>query len=234
MTAEVCLTPALINQFDLQGKNVVIIDIFRATSCMVTGLCNEVTAIYPVASVDECLAHGDQGRIMAGERGGQKLEAFDIGNSPYDYLSETVHGREVAVTTTNGTLAIDKSRSANEIIIAAFLNLSATRDYLLELDGDIVLHCAGWKGSVNLEDTLFAGALLEALGDHIEIVGDAAQMALSLFQHHKGDLIGVARSSGHAQRLAKFGIVKDIDFCMTFDKYEGVILMDGDRLVKRS
>ncbi len=233
MTAEVCLTPALIHQYDLAGKSAVIIDIFRATSCMVTGLCEDVRRIYPVSTVEECLEHGRNGKVMAGERGGQKIPEFDIGNSPYDYRSELVKGKDVAVTTTNGTQAIEKSRDAAEVIIGAFLNLTATRDYLLSLDRDIVLHCAGWKGTVNLEDTLYAGALLDALGPEVQLLDDSSLLALSLYQRHADNLTEVSKKSGHAKRLAKFGITRDIEFCMTIDQYQAVIVMASDHLVKK-
>ena len=232
MTVEVCLTPELIHQFELKDKNVVIIDIFRATSCIVTGICNDVRRIYPVATVDECLAHGKGGKIMAGERGGQKIEAFDIGNSPYDYLSEMVRGRDVAVTTTNGTLAISKSQEAHQVIMGAFLNISATATHLLGLKRDVILHCAGWKGTVNLEDTLYAGAIIEHLGDAVQLINDSAYLSKSVFEKSKNELLGVALVSAHAQRLAGFGITRDIEFCMTLDKYHDVVVMKNEYLVK--
>ncbi|MEM9326345.1 MAG: 2-phosphosulfolactate phosphatase [Bacteroidota bacterium] len=232
MTAEVCLSPILVDQFDMRGKNVVIIDIFRATSCMVTGLCNEVDRIYPVASVEECLRLGGEGMIMAGERGGQKIEEFDIGNSPFDYLSEQVRSRRVAVTTTNGTQAINKSEDAYQIIIGAFLNLAATVNYLVRQDLDVILHCAGWKGTINLEDTLFAGAVLDSLGDRVQLKDDACQLARSLYRDHQDNLLGIAKQSGHAARLAKFGITRDIEFCMTQNTYDEVVVMRENYLSK--
>ncbi len=226
MKVEVCLTPALIDQHELAGKTVVVIDIFRATSCMVTGLNHGVRAIYPVATVEECLSLGKEGMVMAGERGGKKVAEFDIGNSPFEYMSERVQGREVAVSTTNGTLAISKSAAAAEILIGAFLNLSVTVQCLQEKGRDLVLHCAGWKGTPNLEDTLYAGAVIDKLQD-TQLVNDSAALALSLLRHHQSDLLTAGKASGHAKRLAGFGVEKDIAFCMEMDRYTKVVAQEG-------
>ncbi len=230
MTAEVCLTPELIHQHELQSKLVVVIDIFRATSCMVTGLSSGVKAIYPVETVEECLKLGAKGMIMAGERGGQKLADFDIGNSPYEYMQDSVKGKDVAVSTTNGTLTLKKSMDAKEILVASFLNITSTAKYLKEQKLDAVLHCAGWKGTPNVEDTLFAGALLNELD--VALTGDSALLAHHFYKCNKQDLLAVAQSSGHAHRLAAFGVTKDIEFCVTRDVYDGVIKLEGDHLIK--
>ncbi|MEQ9302757.1 MAG: 2-phosphosulfolactate phosphatase, partial [Marinoscillum sp.] len=154
---EVCLTPDLIKQYTLEGKIVVVVDIFRATSCMVTGLAYGVKSIVPVATVDDCFEMGKKGLITAGERGGKKIDGFEIGNSPFDYMQEKFKGQTIAVTTTNGTKALLASLQAEEILIGAFLNLRAIANYISSSTKDVVIHCAGWKGTVNTEDTLFAG-----------------------------------------------------------------------------
>lgn len=230
MTVEVCLTPDLINQFSLEGKIVVVIDIFRATSSMVTGLSNGVKAIYPVASVDACLAYGKKGMLTGGERGGKKLPEFDLGNSPFDYRSEKARGQEVSMTTTNGTRAIAESKNADEVVIGSFLNLSATLDYLKEKAKPLILHCAGWKGSVNLEDTLFAGALISRLTDY-QPENDAALLALDFYNFNKENLLEVSKKSSHAKRLSGFGVDKDIAFCLKEDLYKTVVVLDNEKLV---
>ena len=154
MNIEVCYTPDLIHQFELKGKVVVVIDILRATSCVVAGLNSGVAKIKPVASVEECLALGKEGYVTAGERGGQKIEEFDMGNSPFQYMNPKLRGKKVAATTTNGTKAIKLSSDADRIIVGAFLNLSAVVEELEKLNQDIILFCAGWKGRYNLEDSL--------------------------------------------------------------------------------
>jgi 2-phosphosulfolactate phosphatase len=231
---EVCLTPELIHQFDLKGKIVVVVDIFRATSCMVAGMATDVKAIYPVAELEECLALGKQGKIMAGERGGIKVADFDIGNSPFDYMSDQVKGKEIAVTTTNGTQAIVKSIGADEILIGAFLNLSALKNYISKSGKDIIIHCAGWQGKVNLEDTLFAGALINVLKESHISEGDTALVALCVYEQNKYDLIKAAKASSHAIRLSGFGVEKDLEYCMQESLFDVVPIYLNDKILNVS
>lgn len=230
-TVEVCLTPELIHQHALTGKVVVVVDIFRATSCIVTGLANEVASIRPVAEVEETLKLGKEGYLMAGERGGVKLKEFDMGNSPFEYQSESVKGQKIAISTTNGSQAILKSAEADQIIIGAFLNIDAVAQYLLQSKKDVVIHCAGWKGTVNLEDTLFAGALIDECAEELDPTGDSALLAHQLYIANHDNLFGIAQQSGHAERLAGFGIEKDLEFCMTLDEYHVVPRLVGEELV---
>ncbi|MEQ9403223.1 MAG: 2-phosphosulfolactate phosphatase [Cyclobacteriaceae bacterium] len=228
-TIEVCLSPELIHQHKLEGKTVVVVDIFRATSCIVTGLGCGVEAIRPVAEIEECLELGNKGYLMAGERGGIKVGEFDMGNSPFEYQSEAVKGKKVAISTTNGSQAIVKSEGADEIIIGAFLNLEAVSEYLLASKNNVIIHCAGWKGTVNLEDTLFAGALIDECAEEVKSTGDAALLAHQLYVGNHENLFGLARQSAHAERLAGFGIEKDLEFCMTENEYLVVPkLIDGE------
>lgn len=230
-TLEVCLSPELIHQHSLVGKTVVVVDIFRATSCIVTGLASGVTAIKPVADVEECKKLGNQGYLTAGERGGIKVPEFDMGNSPFEYQSEGVKGKKVAISTTNGSQAIVKSSAAHEIVIGAFLNLEAVAEHLLQAKNDVVIHCSGWKGKVNLEDTLFAGALIDECAEEMKMVGDTSHLAHQLYVGNHDNLFGIAKQSSHAERLTGFGIEKDLEFCMTLNEYQVVPLLVDDELV---
>lgn len=218
-TIEVCLSPELIHQHDLTGKVVVVVDIFRATSCIVTGLANGVQIVKPVSEVEEAFEFQKEGYLAAGERGGQKLEGFDLGNSPFDYLEDHVKGNKVVISTTNGTQAILKSKQADEIVIGAFLNMQAIITYLLQVSKSVVIHCAGWKGNPNLEDTLFAGAVIDECAEEMQLAGDAAILAHQLYIGNHENLVGIAKQSSHAERLAGFGVEKDLEFCMKEDEY---------------
>ena len=228
MKVDVCYTPELIHQFNVSEKIVVVIDVLRATSCMVAGLGSGVKSITPVATVEECEALGKRGFIMAGERGGQKLPQFDIGNSPFDYMLPEYKGQFIAATTTNGTRAIELSKSAPEVIVGAFLNFSAVVKHLEDQQRDVLLFCAGWKGRYNLEDSLFAGAVCEKLKEQANFDSDAAMAALYLYQSMAHDLTYYIKQSNHAARLSKFGIMKDIAFCAKLDEFDIVPkLVDG-------
>lgn len=229
---EVCLSPELIHLFDLKGKIVVMVDILRASSSMTTGLAHGVTEIKPVAQLEECSALKEQGYFTAGERNGQKVDGFDIGNSPFSYMKEKFKGGKIATTTTNGTLAITKSTNADQILVGSFLNLTSVANYLKEQGKDIVIHCAGWKGNYSLEDTLFAGALFEVLQDSFDSDNDAAHSALTIYKAAKERLYETILESSHAKRLEKHNIIKDLEFCSKIDVYDIVpILKNGSLIV---
>ncbi|UII23030.1 2-phosphosulfolactate phosphatase [Fulvivirga ligni] len=226
---DVCLSPELIHLFDLKGKVVVIVDILRATSCMTTGIAHGVKAIRPFADRDACIKMREQGYFIAGERNGIKVEGFDLGNSPFDYMAENVKNQKVAVTTTNGTVAIEKSAEAAEIIIGSFLNISAVADYLKKQDKDALIFCAGWKGKVNMEDSLFAGALVKRLKGEFVNECDAPLFAHTAFEYSEAQLLDVIKGSSHAKRLNNLNIHEDIEFCMKMDEYDVVpVIRDGE------
>lgn len=225
---EVCLTPELIHLHPPQGKTVVVTDILRATSCMVTALANGVGSITPVATVEQCQILQAKGYLAAGERNGVQVEGFDLGNSPLSYIDNDYSGRKLAMTTTNGTLAITKSNGANSILIGAFLNLSRLVDQLSTQTDDLLIVCSGWKGKVSFEDTLFAGALVSRLFPIYDTECDAAALARELFEANQNDILAAIQKSSHYQRLKKLNIDRDFEFCATIDKYDVVpVLKDG-------
>jgi len=146
-------------------------------------------------------------------------------------MDRKLKGQKIAFTTTNGTQAIAKAIEAREIIIGSFLNLSAITKYLVEGDNNVLLVCAGWKGKVNLEDTLFAGAVVDLLGDHIEPDCDSPLAAQHLYSIAKNDMVGFLANASHVKRLARLDIHKDIKFCMTPDQYAVVPRLDAGVLV---
>lgn len=228
----VCLSPELIHLSDIENKIVVVVDIFRATSSMVTALANEVTSITSFTDLKTCRGYRDKGYVIAGERNGLTAEGFELGNSPRSYLNGAYSGKKIAMTTTNGTLAIDKSKpGAAEILIGSFLNLSATAQYLTRRENDVLILCAGWKGNFNLEDSLYAGALVEALSESHDFDDDGALAMKMLYQSNKHDLASFLNQASHAKRLQNHGIAEDIEFCLTLDKYDLIGKLVGDELV---
>lgn len=214
--------------YDVADKSIVVVDILRATSSMTTAFAHGIESIYPVAKLDECREMKTKGFLIAGERDGVKVEDFDLGNSPFEYMAENLKGKQIAFTTTNGTQAIAKSFGAKEIIIGAFLNLSAVADHLVKSNNDILIVCAGWKGKVNLEDTVFAGALVEKLNDKFSLACDAPLAARHLYNCAKDDMIRFLSASSHVRRLNRLNIHEDMAFCLTIDKYRVVpVLKDG-------
>jgi 2-phosphosulfolactate phosphatase len=232
-TIDVCLSPDLIHIYDFEGKVAVVTDILRATSCMTTAFAHGVKEIVPVDSLEECLDYGAKGFLTAAERNGKKVDGFNFGNSPYSYMESSLKGKSVAVTTTNGTRAIKLAKDrADEVVIGSFLNLSAVADFVNQIDKDVVVVCAGWKGRVNLEDSLFAGALVDKLKGQYSLELDAAKMALSLYDAAKSDMMAFLDGCNHIERLQKLNIQKDINFCLNIDVYDAVPVLDGKRLIK--
>ena len=230
---EVCLTPDLVKTYGVENKIVVVVDILRATSCMTTALANGITSITPVASVEECQALKDKGYLAAAERDGKTVEGFDFGNSPFTYMDKSLAGKKLAVTTTNGTLAITRSVNAEEVVIGSFLNITAVAQYLMSQQHDVMILCAGWKGMVNLEDTIFAGALVDMLSDSFDIENDSSIAALALYRMAKDDMMGFLKNSSHAKRLKGLSIIKDIDFCLKRDVYSIIpVLKNGELVIK--
>jgi len=217
---EVCLSPRLIELYELKGKTVVVVDILRATSSMVTGMAHYVKEIIPVTTVEKCFELQKKGCIAAGERNGQVVDGMDMGNSPFSYMDKNLESKTIAMTTTNGTVAIEKSTSAKQILIGAFLNIQCLADYLKEYKNDVLVFCAGWKGRVNLEDSLFAGNLIHLLEGSHTCQDDAALMARSMYTSAQHDISAYLADCAHAQRLGNLGIQKDIDFCFQKDKYQ--------------
>lgn len=230
-TIDVCLSPDLMHLYNVQDKTVVIIDILRATSCMTTAFAHGISSITPFAKLEDCITMKAKGYLTAGERDGKKVDGFDLGNSPFEYMDENLKGKKIAFTTTNGTQAIIKAIEAREIIIGSFLNLSAITNHLLEGKNNVLLVCAGWKGKVNLEDTLFAGAVVDQLKGYIEPDCDSPLAAQHLYSIAKNDIVGFLSNASHVKRLAKLNIQKDIEFCMTPDTYGVVPVLSSGVLI---
>lgn len=230
-TIDVCLTPELLHLHNIENSIVVVVDVFRATSCMTTAFANGVGSIIPVATIDECVAYQQQGYLAAAERDGKTPEGFDFDNSPFSYMVDKVKDATICVTTTNGTLAITKSKSAVKVMVGSFLNLGALATYLKDQQYDVLILCAGWKGKPNLEDTLFAGALVERLKEEFMIEEDSALMALRQYQNAKDDLLSYVASSSHVRRLQRLGIQKDIAYCLQHDLYDVLPVLRGNALV---
>ena len=216
-TIEVCFSPEQLHLFDINDKIVVVVDILRATTTIAWALHNGVSSVTPVMSVEEALSF-DNGRIKAAERKGQKVEGFDYGNSPFDYENDDVKGKELILTTTNGTKALKMAEGADGVVCGAFINHKAVKKHLLDTGKSVVVLCAGWKGHFSLEDTLYAGALVYDLKDQFEFELDSTLAAYHIYKRMRPKLMVAIENSSHYNRLQKLGIQKDIEFAMKFDK----------------
>ena len=229
---EVCLTPALLNLYDTRNSIVVVIDVLRATSSIVYGIDNGAEAIIPVAQVEDCLNYADKGFLLAAERNGEVVEGYNFGNSPFSYIADKVKGKTVVLTTTNGTKALHMAREqAHQVVIGSFLNLKSLSNWLKTQDKDVLLLCAGWKDKFNLEDTLFAGAVVNELRKDFIHFDDSCVAAEDLYLLAKDDLRGYLHKSSHSHRLAELNIEADVQFCLQANICTAIPVLVGDALV---
>ena len=235
MNIEVCYTPQAYPLFHKDDAIVVVIDVFRATSAIVTAFYNGVSKMIPVASVEEAREYQQNGFMAAAERNGEMIEGFELGNSPFGYMNGRVKGKTIAISTTNGTQAIEVSRNASKIIVGSFLNIGVLCEYLVEQNKDVILLCAGWKNKFNLEDTVFAGAVVDKLTSDnpaLEIACDSAIASKHLYSLSKTDLFEFLGNSSHRNRLAKLDLERDIKYCLTPNLCPIIPVMEGKYLVK--
>lgn len=214
------LSPRLLDLYDISNSIVVIIDVFRATSTIATALYNGAAKVIPVDSVAKCIELGKiTGGITAGERDGKVVEGLEHGNSPAEYPRDFIEGQTLVLTTTNGTkllhMALD--RGASEVITGSFPNLSAVCDHLVAENKNVILGCSAWKDKFNLEDTLFAGAVIQRIKAHFTIHCDSSLMAEEMYRLHQNDMYAFIRQTTHWHRLAAYGLEKDLEYCVTAD-----------------
>lgn len=215
------LSPKLLDVYDVNDGLVVIIDVFRATSTIATALYNGAEKIIPVDNVEECIALGNSipKSITAGERDGKVIEGLQYGNSPTDYPRSFIGGKTLVLTTTNGTklLHMALNKGASEIITGSFPNLSAVCNYLKQTNKNVFLGCSAWKDKFNLEDTLFAGAVIEQVKNNFTVHCDSSLMAEEMYALHKHEMKSFIRNTTHWNRLAKFGLEADMEYCVDID-----------------
>ena len=230
------LSPALLHLYDVSSSIVVIIDVLRATSTIATALYNGAKHIIPVDSVAECIRIGKQiDGITAGERDGKVAGGLEHGNSPFEYYPEFIKDKVLVLTTTNGTrllhMALDKN--AKGIITGSFPNISAVCNYLIQQSRPVILGCAAWKDRVNIEDTLFAGAVISRIKNHFDINCDASAMAETMYNDAKENLYEFmkAKNASHYHRLSNYGLEKDIRYCLTDDEANVLCIFKDGKLV---
>jgi 2-phosphosulfolactate phosphatase len=238
---EVILTPAeiaLLPARDLSATTCVVFDVLRATSTILTALNNGARRVWPVATIEEARALREKSlpdALLGGERRGQRIEGFDLGNSPREYTAEAVGGRDIIMTTTNGTVALRACAASGEVHIGSLLNLDALAARLLRLntpDTRLLLVCAGSGTRYSLEDALAAGALLSRLTVGVPDVGsdggDAGRTVRAVYEHYREDLAATLRTTDNGRRLAELGLAADVDWCSRVSVFDELAMMiDG-------
>lgn len=237
MRVDVALLPAALTAAELSTATVLVVDVLRASTTIVTALTNGCLGIVPLDDPDEARrrAAAHPGSLIAGERRGEPLEGFDLGNSPLEFTRERVGGRMLFLTTSNGTKALLAARPASAIGVAGFVNLGATAAWALSGGRDLVVLCSGERGDRSLEDEMCAGFLVERLlasSPDTQAGRDATEVARRARSYGK-DLTRLAQDSRWARHLASRGRAGDVAACLTLDASDLVPVYrpDVDKIV---
>lgn len=226
------MSPAIYDKHADDRNIVVIVDILRATSSICAAIHNGVKSIIPVATVEEARIIKQQGYMVASERDGYVLDFADFGNSPFNFTPETVGGKEIVYSTTNGTRCIHMASHSKAVVIGSFLNISALADWLILQDAPVLIFCASWKDRFSLEDTVFAGALAERLmnSGKFKTICDAVTASIDLWNLAKIDLFGYIQKAAQKGRLASKGLDDCIEYCLTADQTLVIPVFEDDRI----
>jgi 2-phosphosulfolactate phosphatase len=231
---EVALSPVEISHLpeaELGDTTVVVFDVLRATSSMITGLAHGVACFLPVKTLEAArtLKAQRSDLLLAGERNGVPPSGFDLGNSPAEF--KNVRRRQIIITTTNGTAALEKVRSAKMVLLGSLLNLTMLAEFIQSSSPQhLLLVCAGTGDKFSLEDAIGAGALLANLKrtDY----SDAASMVRALYSQVRGDLEGCLCNSQNGQALLAIGKGEDVRECSRLSVYNVVGMMRGEAVVR--
>jgi 2-phosphosulfolactate phosphatase len=235
-TLNTVLSPSLLKLYDISESAVVIIDVLRATSTIAAALYNGAKSVIPVDSVADCIKLGKQMEVItAGERDGRIAEGLQFGNTPLQYTKEFINGKTLVLTTTNGTRLLHLALNANAktIITGSFCNISSVCDYIVNQKTNVILACAAWKNRVNIEDTLFAGAVISRVKSYFGINCDASHIAETLYLQAKKNLFEFLKekNASHYHRLMNFNLEEDIRFCLTEDNADILSIYSNGRLI---
>ena len=235
MRVDVRFTPEEARVGDLGGVTAVVIDVVRATSCIVEAIANGARSVHPAISVEEAVAlqaglngRGDRA-LLCGERGGLRIDGFDLGNSPAEFAAAAVGGRRLVMTTTNGTRAFAAARHADRVLTASFFNLSAVAEAVRD-DDVVAIVCAGKEGRFSLDDAVCAGHVVRALLDRAAgpvTLADAAVAVRDLAAVH-GVSAGMLAGTAAGRALVEVGLGADLALCARADRHQIVPMMqDG-------
>ena len=226
---DICFLPSQWRALDrdrLRASACAVIDVIRATSTIVTALASGADGVQPIGSVGDAFVLKAQNpdALLAGERGGQAVAGFDLGNSPEVFTPARVLGKRVILTTTNGTRALAACVGARAVVTASFLNLTAVAQHLRKIGPPWIILCAGCDGEFGVDDAAVAGALAEAL--------DQDHALVSLYRSVQRDLTEMLLGSAAGRELRKVGLEKDVPFCAKLDQFALVPTLGADGVLR--
>jgi 2-phosphosulfolactate phosphatase len=221
-----------VSPLNITDKNVAIIDVYRTTSVIVTALEHNAACIIPADSIEEAWGVFNKSKkdqtLLAGERKALPIKGFHLDNSPSSYSEKRVSGKNIILTTSNGTRAIKACRKCKNLYIASFLNVSSVADTLLQGDHDICIVCSGTLGTFSIEDGLCAGAIVSICRKKREVMISDLGWAMKRLYETESNIKELLKNGSFAYNyLLKTDYVDDIDYCLKIDQYNIVPVFDS-------
>ena len=220
-----------------RGDIIVIIDVLRSSSTIITALANGASEIIPTPTVKKAkqMKQRNPEYILAGERKGLKPRGFELGNSPGEFTRKKIYGRVIILTTTDGTKAFEIAKeSARPVLVGGFLNAEAVGKRLSDLayrnNCGVSLIACGKKGKLSIEDFVCTGRILEMMPVEELALSDSALAAFAASKGAGEKVVELVRSSEHGKYLERIGLAKDIEFCLRINRYSDVPIFDSDRI----
>lgn len=233
-----CPSPRLLEAYltpESRFDAIVVTDILRATATITEALSAGATAIIPVESLEELRSYQEKGGyLIAGERGGKKVDFADFGNDPQEYTPHKVKGRTLVLSTTNGTQNLRTTHrlaSTTPIYIGTIGNLDMLARLLEDRYSRILVSASGWQNRFSFEDSLFAALLIKSFSQTPQVLDDASLMAMATLEHYGKEWKKAVEQSEHYQRLSKLLPKERIDYCLKAYLYSVVPRYDGHQII---
>jgi len=215
-----------------------VIDVLRSSTTIAVALNNGAREIIPVESIENAVKisgslFGDV-TLRGGERNGKTIQGFNLGNSPLEYTEATVKGKSIIFCTTNGSVAMYKSRFAQNLAIGTFVNISTVIDFIKEIKQDFVLICARRANAFSnfsLEDAVCAGMIVHKLAAAKELaveLTDSALASQSLYKTYGRSLLKMMKNTEHGRYLTEIGFLEDIKIAAAVDSYAILPILSGN------
>jgi len=225
MKIDIIVSADDIKKEKIKNKTVVVIDMLRATSVIITAMNNGCKGVIPVLTVDaaaDIVRNSKEEFMLGGERDALKIEGFNYSNSPLEYTRDTIEGKTLVMTTTNGTKAIKGCVGASSILIGAMLNAKSIARRLVELNKDVVIVNAGTYGEFSIDDFLCSGYIIDCVIKLVETeLSDIAITSHYIYKNNE-DIHSFIKYASHYKRITELGFMADLEYCCTKDIIDNV------------
>lgn len=239
MNVELYLTPAPFVEANLENKVVVVIDVLRSSTSICAALMAGAKGVIPTDGPGEAgelrSKLGGENTVLAGERDGIRIDNFELGNSPSEFTKESVDGKFVIMTTTNGTAMFKKTAKSSAVLAGGLVNASKIAEKMAASEKDMIIACSGREGNFSIEDTLCGGLLIDLLSSKYKVehkLNDAAMIAFQLYQKNVSNLRETIEKGEHAQFLTSLGYQQDVSMATLIDSMPVRPVLKDGRLIR--